>query len=791
MKPESSSLKPPPALAFGTYRVPSERARNEVARALERGIRRIDTAQLYGNEVEVFAAVRDFEATRPDEEVHVTSKIRKNLHFDDTLRAVESSVGRLGRPLDMMLLHRPLPQVMWRALDRCVERGLLRAIGVSSYNLPRLSALLSICQPLDAPDEAGCRRPALLQMEAHPFVGPIQQMLSFCRTQGIAVQGHTLLARGMFLDFPPLVRLAKAHGVSPAVLLLRWACQLGVGVLFHTSREDHLDEVMTEVLPGPALPARDMAEISGYHCIVSRRFFTEALPPLVDPALDAITDTDAYVAEVAARLAADRAALARDAPVSETAMALPHQTNWEILFDPLAQRIAETLFPPEGAASVSHQRYRDLLRRLRARCVAAATTSPKRKSCTVDHGPPAASPIVVAGRPVSRAVALPAAMPVEVAPLEELQPFFDFLATPDRFFLPGTAPHPLTFPRGTYFPDQRMDLCKQVVGPAHVGRLADALVAQAEAQVRHPVRHFLLGNNIACDGDDPEAAAALARIAHHPGLAIETWYLAGNGLGPRAMEVIADALGADDRARALWLKRNPLGPAGALHVGRLLGANRRLELLDLHNTGLFDEGLEALAEGVAGRGLALRHLYLSANALTHRAVESLGAMLESKSLVSLYLSMNRLGTPGSSALVELIARGRLGALERLDVGANGLDATCLEGLAEVLIQHCPRLRFLDLGTYRATRDLGEEPNRLGGGLSPLCRLLEHPRLEALGLAAVGLGENERRGLVEAARPGQSLVGVEARGIQHERMALQRLRQPLRVVDIESVYRGRA
>lgn len=61
------------------------------------------------------------------------------------------------------------------------------------------------------------------------------------------------------------------------------------------------------------------------------------------------------------------------------------------------------------------------------------------------------------------------------------------------------------------------------------------------------------------------------------------------------------ALAGNVHARALWLKRNALGTGGAAHLGRMLATNRTLELLDVHNTGLFDEGIEALAQAFEER----------------------------------------------------------------------------------------------------------------------------------------------------------------------------------------------
>ena len=145
----SQSIDPRPLverrLTFGTYRVRGAEAADAVRRALERGVRRIDTAQLYKNEDVVYGAIRAFEAAHPEVgPIHVCSKIRANLLFADTIAAVEDSVQRLGRPLDTMLLHRPLPHVMWRALDACVERGLVGEIGLSNYSIERIAALVRI-----------------------------------------------------------------------------------------------------------------------------------------------------------------------------------------------------------------------------------------------------------------------------------------------------------------------------------------------------------------------------------------------------------------------------------------------------------------------------------------------------------------------------------------------------------------------------------------------------------------------------------------------------------------------
>ena len=65
----------------------------------------------------------------------------------------------------------------------------------------------------------------------------------------------------------------------------------------------------------------------------------------------------------------------------------------------------------------------------------------------------------------------------------------------------------------------------------------------------------------------------------------------------------------------LWLKRNPLMPAGGPVLGRMLRTNRMLHTLDLDNTGLLDEGAITVLRSLRFNGGVLRHLYLNGNGL--------------------------------------------------------------------------------------------------------------------------------------------------------------------------------
>lgn len=767
-------------IAFGTYRLPAASTQRRVQTILELGVRRIDAAQLYRNEHQVFDAVRRFE-TR-GQRVHVTSKIYRSLLYEQVIESVTESASRLGRRIDTMLLHRCLPFHVWRALDECVTRGLVGEIGVSNHRQAQLFALLR------RSELTGVRRPALNQVELHPFVGAVHPLLRFCAAEGVRVEGHTLLGRGEFMDFAPLVRLAAKYSVSPAVVLLRWAHQLGAGLIFSSRRDERVREVLTNVSRF-VIDDDDIAAISGFNARRTQRFYPQHVyrqypsprrdseRALHDTVPD---DTAAYVDLIVDSLREDIRAKNVGRPVSPTALELPTQTTRQILTDPVAQKIAARLFPPRPGKPPhsSFDRYRALIRVLRR--LAHSTHEAEREA---EHRK-WYGPRHVNQQPVADVVANPAAMAVSVAPRKELLPFFRFLG--NQTDAQAKAKASRTFVRGTYFADGRVDLCKQVVGPDHIGELCSSV-----ARNRH-VRHFLLGNNIACAGPSSTGAESLANLMANPDLAIETWYLAGNDIGPQDLKLIANSLADNSYARSLWLKRNPIGKDGAVHLGWLLAANARIELLDLHNTALFDEGIEALAGAMNGAPLRLRHLYLSANALSARSVRSLrGILREGSPLESLYLSMNRLGHEGLDEVVSLLRTGDLRNLRRLDLGSIGLERPALTPLVDALICDCPELGFLDLGTYKSTRTMGEKANVLGD-VSALRRLLvEHPSLKVLDVSLCGLPKSSIDALVRERRPHQSLEGIGNDALGHSHNERRRIKQPASVVHIDSIYRGRA
>lgn len=302
-------------------------------------------------------------------------------------------------------------------------------------------------------------------------------------------------------------------------------------------------------------------------------------------------------------------------------------------------------------------------------------------------------------RPPSDLILNPTPMPVTVPPREELQPFFDYMKTN----VPVTEGY-LEFKRGIHYDDNRMDMCKMVVGPPHIGALMESI------RDNPYVEHFLLGNNIIGLEGARQVSAFIK--APHAGK-IQTWYLAGNELNSEGVRLIADALASDKDANALWLKRNPVKPEGAHHLANLLRRNNSIKILDLDNTGILDEGAVAIFEALKDNR-RMRHLYMSANALTPVTARAIAAYFRHlvdnnlRGLKTLWLSINRLDDEGVIQMVESLRGYKW--LKTLDIGANRMTAVSAKVVCEVFKQ--VPLQCLSVSLYKSSADLGELCNDL-------------------------------------------------------------------------------
>lgn len=227
-----------PLLGLGVFLVPDDGAATAVNHALTHGgYRHIDTAKIYGNEVGVGAGIRQSGVARED--VFVTTKLwNADQGYDTALAAVDGSLERLGLDyVDLYLIHWPMPKVglqleSWHALERILEQGKARAIGVCNNSPVHLQQLL---------DEADVV-PAVNQVELHPHF-PQYVTRAFDEYHGIVTESwsplggspRTGLTGGkrvnVLLDDPVITAIAAKHGVSTAQVLVRWHIQNGLVVI--------------------------------------------------------------------------------------------------------------------------------------------------------------------------------------------------------------------------------------------------------------------------------------------------------------------------------------------------------------------------------------------------------------------------------------------------------------------------------------------------------------------------------------------------------------------------------
>ena len=212
-----------PQFGFGVFQIPPADTAEAVTRALAAGYRHIDTAEMYGNEAAVGAAIAESGLDRA--EVFVTSKLNNGFHRpDDARRAFAASLDALGFDyLDLFLIHWPLPTryggdyvSTWQTLEEFYRDGRARSVGVSNFQPHHLRRLHNECEI----------RPAVNQIEIHPYLTQ-DDVRAFCAEHQIAVEAWSPLAQGLVLDDPTIVEIAKRAGKTPAQVVLRWHVERG------------------------------------------------------------------------------------------------------------------------------------------------------------------------------------------------------------------------------------------------------------------------------------------------------------------------------------------------------------------------------------------------------------------------------------------------------------------------------------------------------------------------------------------------------------------------------------
>jgi 2,5-diketo-D-gluconate reductase A len=240
-----------PLLGFGTWQIKGREAVDATTTALAVGYRHLDTATVYGNEVQVGQALHDSGVARDD--VFVTTKCPPN-RAGKELETLRRSLDALGLDhVDLWLIHWPADGranlALWRAFVEAQASGLARNIGVSNFAVEMIDEITA------ATDTA----PAVNQIEWSPLLYDAS-VLEEHRTRGIAVEGYSAL-RGGSLAHPTIVRIAERLSRTPAQVIIRWHLQHQVIVIPKSRNADRIRS--NADVADFELSADDMAELDG------------------------------------------------------------------------------------------------------------------------------------------------------------------------------------------------------------------------------------------------------------------------------------------------------------------------------------------------------------------------------------------------------------------------------------------------------------------------------------------------------------------------------------------------
>lgn len=229
-----------PRFGLGTFLQGSDEVcRQSCLTALQAGYRHIDTAHAYDDERGVGQAVK--ESGVPRSEVWITSKIWPSEYGEGkTAEAIDKMLKRLDTDyIDLLYVHQPVGDFVgaWRDMERAVEAGKVRALGISNFdaNDSVFNLIMS---------EARIK-PAVLQIECHPYAQRLD-IREKAKDNGIQVECWFPLggamSNGALLKDPTIMKIAEAHGKSAAQVILRWHIQEGFSVIPGATNPDYIKE---------------------------------------------------------------------------------------------------------------------------------------------------------------------------------------------------------------------------------------------------------------------------------------------------------------------------------------------------------------------------------------------------------------------------------------------------------------------------------------------------------------------------------------------------------------------
>uniref|UniRef100_H3CZP2 alcohol dehydrogenase (NADP(+)) n=1 Tax=Tetraodon nigroviridis TaxID=99883 RepID=H3CZP2_TETNG len=256
-----------PLLGLGTWKSDPGKVKQAVIWALQAGYRHIDCAAIYDNEAEIGEALQETvgpgKAIRR-EDVFITSKLWNTKHHPEDVEALLNTLKDLRLEYLDLYIHWPYAfrqgdvpfpkkedgsllydnidyKLTWAAMEKLVEKGLVRSIGLSNFNSCQIDDILSVASI----------KPTVLQVESHPYLAQVE-LLGHCRDRGLVMTAYSPLGspdrawkhpdEPVVLQEPVVLGLAEKYKKSPAQIVLRWQIQRGVVTIPKSVTESRIME---------------------------------------------------------------------------------------------------------------------------------------------------------------------------------------------------------------------------------------------------------------------------------------------------------------------------------------------------------------------------------------------------------------------------------------------------------------------------------------------------------------------------------------------------------------------
>ena len=224
-----------PLLGFGTYDIKSI---DTFLAAVDCGYRLFDSAQMYGNQKEVGAAIREAIRSRglKREEFFITTKLFSGMDFESAKKSIESSLKALDIGyIDLLLIHAPYTQAkeMYKAMELVYKEGIIKALGISSFTPKVYLEFIKTCEIM----------PAINQCETHIYYQQ-RALLEAMKPYGTILESWSPFIAGKsgFFDNPTLTQIAARYNKSVAQIALRFLVQQGIIAIPKASKLKHMQE---------------------------------------------------------------------------------------------------------------------------------------------------------------------------------------------------------------------------------------------------------------------------------------------------------------------------------------------------------------------------------------------------------------------------------------------------------------------------------------------------------------------------------------------------------------------